>query len=94
MQTNWVKKSPPSLIKLSKYKDTKFNYAFSRIYFKKCVAKIGESNLQSFEHFITQTISDNAQYSNLELVLKGLQVLGLFSNEHVVSKLSIGEFKR
>lgn len=94
LQTSWIKKSPPSLIKLSKYKDTKFSYAFSRVYFKKCCAKLGESNLQAFEHFISQTISDNQQHGNLELVLKVLQVLGLFGSEYAASKFSIGEFKR
>ena len=75
---------------LEKYKDKKFNYAFSRIYFKKCTAKVDEQLLQGFERFITDTISKNVPHNNFELVLKCLQVLGIVSSTVSTSKLEIG----
>ncbi len=94
LQCSWIKKSPPSLIKLENYKDKKFSYAFSPIYFKKCLHKLDEKALHDFEKYIAEIISKKIFYNNFELILTCLKVLGIVGPDISASKFSIGQIIR
>ena len=94
LQCNWTKKSPAVLLKLDKYKEKRFAYAFSRVYYKRNTTKVEPEAIKEFEKFISDSLQRKMVFNNLELAFESLKILKLIAPSVSFHKLKIGEVIR